>query len=326
MLVPSPAFRSMALGIMVSVLFVLAASLTLLPAVLASSDRGSTGSRSRGRTAASTARRASPAGPSALAPAAPLRRPGPGGPARAGTPDHRPPDRHAVDQGRPARRQLAQSATARSAPRSAPARPARCRSSSRCRRPRCTAAWAGPGLAAVMPAQPAASGSALSQAVPKAEPVDPAVGATIDRLRTSLPEAALVGGAGGREPRPGSRPRRQAPLVIGVVLALGFLLLLVALQAPIIAAASACSPTCSATGAAFGVARLVFQDGHLRVAARLRVAGLPRRLGPRLLLRDDLRDLDGLHGLPAGLGQGALGQTRVTPGRRWSAASPTPAE
>jgi putative drug exporter of the RND superfamily len=35
MLVPSPAFRSMALGIMVSVLFVLAASLTLLPAVLA---------------------------------------------------------------------------------------------------------------------------------------------------------------------------------------------------------------------------------------------------------------------------------------------------
>ena len=35
MLVPSPAFRSMALGIMISVVFVLAASLTLLPAVLA---------------------------------------------------------------------------------------------------------------------------------------------------------------------------------------------------------------------------------------------------------------------------------------------------
>ena len=35
MLVPSPAFRSMALGIMLSVLFVLAATLTLLPAVLA---------------------------------------------------------------------------------------------------------------------------------------------------------------------------------------------------------------------------------------------------------------------------------------------------
>ncbi|MGZ4290655.1 MAG: MMPL family transporter, partial [Gaiellaceae bacterium] len=35
MLVPSPAFRSMALGIMLSVVFVLAATLTLLPAVLA---------------------------------------------------------------------------------------------------------------------------------------------------------------------------------------------------------------------------------------------------------------------------------------------------
>ena len=35
MLVPSPAFRSMALGIMVSVIFVLGAALTLLPAVLA---------------------------------------------------------------------------------------------------------------------------------------------------------------------------------------------------------------------------------------------------------------------------------------------------
>src|SRR5262249_20478982 len=35
MLVPSPAFRSMALGIMLSVVFVLAATLPLLPAVLA---------------------------------------------------------------------------------------------------------------------------------------------------------------------------------------------------------------------------------------------------------------------------------------------------
>src|SRR5213076_1079813 len=35
MLVPSPAFRSTSLGIMLSVVFVLAAALTLLPAVLA---------------------------------------------------------------------------------------------------------------------------------------------------------------------------------------------------------------------------------------------------------------------------------------------------
>ena len=65
MLVPSPAFRSMSLGIMVSVLFVLAATLTLLPAVLAKlGPRVDTPVASLGRTAASTARRASPAGAS----------------------------------------------------------------------------------------------------------------------------------------------------------------------------------------------------------------------------------------------------------------------
>ena len=65
MLVPSPAFRSMAVGIMLSVIFVLAATLTLLPAVLA---RLGTQRRqalaARGCTPASTARRASPPGAS----------------------------------------------------------------------------------------------------------------------------------------------------------------------------------------------------------------------------------------------------------------------
>ena len=53
----------------------------------------------------------------------------------------------------------------------------------------------------------------------------------------------------------------KTPLVIGVVLALGFLLLLVALQAPIIAAFGVLT-NLLATGAAFGVARLIFQEGH----------------------------------------------------------------
>ena len=44
MLVPSPSFRSMAGGIMLAVVFVLAATLTLLPAVLAGSTSASTGS------------------------------------------------------------------------------------------------------------------------------------------------------------------------------------------------------------------------------------------------------------------------------------------
>jgi RND superfamily putative drug exporter len=86
--------------------------------------------------------------------------------------------------------------------------------------------------------------------------------------------------------------------VIGVVLALGFLLLLVALQAPLIAAAGVLT-NLLAVGAAFGVARLIFQERPRRRPARLRAAGLPRRLGPGVLLRDDLRDLDGLHRVPA---------------------------
>ena len=46
------------------------------------------------------------------------------------------------------------------------------------------------------------------------------------------------------------------------MLGLGFLLLLVALQAPVIAAVGVVTNVL-ATGAAFGVAKLVFQDGHL---------------------------------------------------------------
>ena len=59
-----------------------------------------------------------------------------------------------------------------------------------------------------------------------------------------------------------------------------------------------------------------------RRPARLRAAGVHGRLGAGLLLRDDLRDLDGLHRVPALLGQGALGQrhdAREAP----SAGSPT---
>ena len=65
MLVPSPAFRSMALGIMVAVVFILAATLTLLPAVLGALGSKVDNLSLSGCTPASTARRSSPAGPSA---------------------------------------------------------------------------------------------------------------------------------------------------------------------------------------------------------------------------------------------------------------------
>ena len=101
MLVPSPAFRSMALGIMLAVVFILAASLTLLPATLAKLgpkvDKGAL------RWVHSGEHR-SPAftrwAETALAASHPLRRRRAHDPRRPGLPDPRAEDRHAVDQGR----------------------------------------------------------------------------------------------------------------------------------------------------------------------------------------------------------------------------------
>jgi RND superfamily putative drug exporter len=119
-----------------------------------------------------------------------------------------------------------------------------------------------PGIRATMPAQPAPDGTAyaLIQAVPTVDPSDPALAATVDRLRADLPPSAVVGGAAVENLDLKSQLDRSTPLVIGVILALGFLLLLVALQAPLIALLGTLASLLS-TAAAFGVARLVFQEG-----------------------------------------------------------------
>jgi putative drug exporter of the RND superfamily len=108
---------------------------------------------------------------------------------------------------------------------------------------------------------PGARGRALVQAVPRADPSSKAVGRAVDRLRAALPAGALVGGSVAENHDLERLLAARTPLVIGVVLALGFLLLLVALQAPIIAAAGVLT-NLLATGAAFGVARMIFQEGH----------------------------------------------------------------
>ncbi|WP_237111801.1 MMPL family transporter [Nocardioides sp. WS12] len=122
---------------------------------------------------------------------------------------------------------------------------------------------ADPGIEAVMPAQPAGDGSGrtLIQAVPTVDPSDPALPAILDRLRTDLPSSALIGGAAAENIDLTAQLDRSTPLVIGVVLVLGFLLLLFALQAPLISLLGTLASLLS-TAAAFGVARLVFQDGH----------------------------------------------------------------
>ncbi|GEP34939.1 membrane protein [Nocardioides szechwanensis] len=118
------------------------------------------------------------------------------------------------------------------------------------------------GIAGAMPPMPASDGtdSVMIQAVPTVDPSDPQLGETVDRLRADLPDSALVGGAPVENLDLKTQLDDSTPIVIGVILALGFLLLLFALQAPLIALLGTLASLLS-TAAAFGVARLVFQEG-----------------------------------------------------------------
>ena len=265
MLVPSPAFRSMAVGIMLAVVFVMAATLTLLPAILAKLgprvDKFSlpwvhSGEHRSPRFAAWAERlwrRPLLYGVPVLAVLVVLAVPTltldtgmpsikvvpAGDSSRLGYADVQ----RGFGPGAPGALEIA-------GPRSALA-----------------AATAGiendPGIAAVTPMQTGADGrTALLQAIPATDPSSPATGAVIDRLRATLPNDVLVGGAVAENHDLESTLKAKTPLVIGVVLGLGFLLLLVALQAPLVALIGVAT-NLLATGAAFGVGKLIFQDGHL---------------------------------------------------------------
>ncbi|GAA4668444.1 MMPL family transporter [Nocardioides nanhaiensis] len=125
---------------------------------------------------------------------------------------------------------------------------------------------ADPGIAGAMPPQPSSEGSGagadqvLIQAVPTVDPSDPELSTTVDRLRAELPESALVGGAAVENLDLKTQLDDSTPLAIGIILVLGFLLLLVALQAPLISLLGTLASLLS-TAAAFGVARLIFQEG-----------------------------------------------------------------
>ena len=264
MLVPSPAFRSMALGIMLSVVFILAATLTLLPAALARLgprvDRLAlpwvhSGEHRSPRFAAWAERlwrRPFAFGAAALvalvALAVPVLGLQTGMPSIKVVPEE--------DGSRIAYAQV-QQAFGNGAPGTlqvvAPAADAG----------RVAAvASTDPGVAQVMPAIPGGGGDMLVGVVPAQDPSAPALGATVDRLRSALPAGALVGGAAAENHDLENALGDATPLVVGVVLALGFLLLLVALQAPLLAAVGVVT-NLLAVGAAFGVARLIFQEGHL---------------------------------------------------------------
>ena len=263
MLVPSPAFRSMALGIMASVVFVLLATLTLLPVALAKLGpkvdalalkwvhSGEHRSAAFARWGERLWRHPHIYGPAAtlilVLLALPVFGLKTGMPSIAVVPQH---DgsrtgytlvQQAFGPGAPGTLQVV-------APAGEAARVA-------------AVAQADPGVARGSPAQRGGGGLALLQVVPKTDPSASATGQTIDRLRAALPAGVLVGGAAAENHDLERALAAKTPLVIGIVLALGFLLLLIALQAPLIAALGVLT-NLLAVGGAFGVGRLIFQGGH----------------------------------------------------------------
>ena len=264
MLVPSPAFRSTSLGIIIAVLFVLAATLTLLPAMLAKlgprvnrlslpwAHSGGHGSPRFARWGELLWRRPYLFGGLALLVLVTLALPVLS--LRTSMPSIK-----VVPRGDHSRQgyQQIQASFGPGAPRVlqivAPASAAP---------PAMTEVRSDPGVGRSTAPETGGGGQALIEAVPTSDPSSSELSTTIDRLRSKLPSGTLVGGATAENHDLEAALAAKTPVVIGVVLALGFLVLLLAFQAPV-AAAIGVLPNLLATGAAFGVAKWIFQDGHL---------------------------------------------------------------
>ena len=119
-----------------------------------------------------------------------------------------------------------------------------------------------PGIARVMPVQAGRRRAGARPGRPQhgSRRAPPSVRRSTACAPTFRPACSL-GGATAENHDLEQALAAKTPLVIGVVLVLGFLLLLLALQAPVIAAVGVVT-NLLAVGAAFGVARLIFQDGH----------------------------------------------------------------
>ncbi|MFN8123235.1 MAG: MMPL family transporter [Thermoleophilia bacterium] len=281
LMVPSPAFRSMALGIMLSVLFILLATLTLLPAVLSKlGDRvnklslpwvhqGEHRSPRFARWGEFLWRRPGVLAVATVALLLLIAWPILG--LRTGMPSIK-----VVPEGDTARVGYVQVQDA-----FGPGAPGALQLVGPLADVQDAAATAAkdPAIGQVTQVQPGGGGMGLAQAVPKLDPSDPALGDTIDRLRAELPASVQVGGGAAENHDLEAALGTYTPLAIGVILVLGFLLLLVALQAPLAAAIGVFS-SLLATGAAFGVARLIFQEGHLSGLLNFEPQGFLDAWGP----------------------------------------------
>ncbi|WP_312097268.1 MMPL family transporter [Corynebacterium dentalis] len=137
------------------------------------------------------------------------------------------------------------------------------------------------GIAMVTPAQPSTDGSKLISlnAVPEVDPSDEKMSQILTDLRTELPDNAHVGGAPAENLDLQQALNDYLPIVVGIILLLGFLLLLLSLQAPIVALLGTLVSLLS-TGAAFGVAQLIFQEGHLSGLLNFNPQGFLNGWGP----------------------------------------------
>ena len=112
-----------------------------------------------------------------------------------------------------------------------------------------------PGVARVLPLE-RGGGLVLVRVYPAAD--EP--GGLVERLRDRLPVGTVVGGAAAEAHDLEGALAARTPLVYATALVIGFLLLLMVVRAPL-AAALAVLLNLLATAAAFGAARLIFQDG-----------------------------------------------------------------
>ncbi len=106
------------------------------------------------------------------------------------------------------------------------------------------------------------AGWTLDQVVPTTGPSTTATGATIDHLRRVLPAGTLIGGAAAENHDLQQSLASHTPIVLAILGVFGFLLLLIALGAPLIAAMGVLITALSVAGA-FGIGRLIFQNGFL---------------------------------------------------------------
>ena len=313
LIVPSPAFRSMALGIMLSVIAVLAATLTLLPAVLGKLGRRIDAGRIRPPGAARRAQAradrreaaAATAVPVAAGSAHPHLHHSVAGLERAlhhwGALLHRRPwlaggivivilgalawPVTSLRTGMPSITIIPQSQTARAGyydvvnafgpgapgtlsvltPSAAQAKTAAVLATDK-------------GVAATMPGGSSA-GWTMTLAIPTTDASAKATGTTIDRLRAELPKGSLIGGAAAENHDLEKVLSARTPLVFGLLVGLGFLLLLIALGSPLVAFVGVVTNLAS-IAAAFGVAKWIFQDGHLSGFLNFQPQGFVDAWGP----------------------------------------------